>query len=260
MPMAGHEEGNGRGRTRRHVHVPRSVEVARRRLRAALTPRLTGAQITVGVMSALLGFALVVSAASRDSTQILQNTRTEDLIRLLDDLAEREQRLASEQRDLEIARERLQAGNPQAALAEARDRADALEVLAGTSPVRGQGVRITITDPSGVVDSPILLNAIQELRDAGAEAIQVGDVRVVASTWLADGAAGILVSGVPVTSPLRILAIGDPATLATALQIPGGVADTVRTVGARITIVTVADLRVGAVVTDPVIPPAPEQS
>ena len=64
--------------------------------------------------------------------------------------------------------------------------------------------------------------------------------RVVVNTWFADednsDGVGVLVSGTLVTSPYNILAIGDSETLATAMQIPGGVADSARTAGASISI------------------------
>jgi uncharacterized protein YlxW (UPF0749 family) len=244
----------------RSARPARSVAAARRRLRRALAFRLNGAQVIIGICSALLGFGLIASSQGRSNGSVLENARAEDLIRILDDLAAREQRLASEQRELDVARERLIVGNPDAALAEARRRADALAVLAGTVPVEGTGIELVIADPSGVVDSPILLNAIQELRDAGAEAIQIGSVRVVASTWFADDSRGVVVSGVPLRSPIRIVAIGDSATLATAMGIPGGVGDTVRTVGARITITQSEQARVRAIVTNPIAPPVPTAS
>ena len=60
--------------------------------------------------------------------------------------------------------------------------------------------------------------------------------RVVVNTWFANppdtGTPAILVSGDLRPSPYTILAIGDPETLATAMEIPGGVADSVRTAGA----------------------------
>ena len=45
---------------------------------------------------------------------------------------------------------------------------------------------LTINDPDNKVTAALLLDALQELRDAGAEAVQIGDVRVVADTWFAD--------------------------------------------------------------------------
>jgi uncharacterized protein YlxW (UPF0749 family) len=74
----------------------------------------------------------------------------------------------------------------------------------------------------------VLLDAIEELRDAGAEALQLSGVRVVASTAVVDDAGGgIDVGGRRITAPYRLAVIGDPRTLADALRIPGGVLATI---------------------------------
>jgi hypothetical protein len=96
--------------------------------------------------------------------------------------------------------------------------------LAGTLPATGPGIELTINDPQGRVRSAALLDTLEELRDAGAEVIQVGDVRVGVNTYFADGQS--------LTRPYRLLAIGDPHTLATALNIPGGVLQSLRNSGA----------------------------
>lgn len=196
---------------------------------------------------AIVGFGVATVIDGDGGDDILATARTEDLIRILDDLGAREQRLEAERRDLDITAERLRAGNPEAAVADAQDRVASLEVLAGVVPVTGPGVRIVIADPNGVVDSTILLDAIQELRDAGAEAISVGPVRVIASTWLDDSPRGIVVDGQLVSFPVTILALGDPASLTTALEIPGGVSDTVRTVNGRISINAASTLVIDAI-------------
>ena len=68
-----------------------------------------------------------------------------------------------------------------------------------------------------------LLDAIEELRDAGAEAIQINnDVRVVASTDFVDDSPGVKIDGAKVTSPYVIEAIGDPHNLSEAANFPGG--------------------------------------
>jgi uncharacterized protein YlxW (UPF0749 family) len=77
---------------------------------------------------------------------------------------------------------------------------------------------------------------IQELRDAGAEAIAVGGVRMVASSWVGSDGDAISISGTRVSLPLTVNAVGEPQTIATALQIPGGIAETVRASGGSITI------------------------
>ncbi len=59
----------------------------------------------------------------------------------------------------------------------------------------------------------MLLDAIQELRAAGAEAIQVNGVRVVASTYLADSGKGVSVDGNKITQPYGFKVIGKPQDL-----------------------------------------------
>ena len=96
----------------------------------------------------------------------------------------------------------------------------------------------------------MLLDALQELRDAGAEAVQLdgpvrpgggtngetASVRVVASTSLLDSAEGVIVDGVVLRPPYRFAVVGEPATLASALGIPGGVIDTVEQRGGTATV------------------------
>ena len=234
-----------------------AADRARRRLRRALTVRNTPAQLIVGLCTAILGFGIVASSSPDADDALLANARTDELIRILDDLSQRQQRIAIQQRELELTKQRLEAGNPEAALVAARERANSLAVLAGTVPVEGPGIFIRIADRNAIVDAPMILNIVQELRDAGAEAISVGPIRVVAATWFADGPSGILISGSVVRFPMVITAIGDPGTLAPAMDIPGGVTDSVRAVGAGISIEQSDALSIDAIVTNPVTPPLP---
>ncbi|MCK9875995.1 DUF881 domain-containing protein [Frankia sp. Ag45/Mut15] len=108
------------------------------------------------------------------------------------------------------------------------DDADEVAVLAGTVPVTGPGLELTIRDPKGSVDASVLLDALQELRDAGAEAIEIAGVRVGVSTYVADHPGlGLVVDGRSITAPYVLRVIGDAHTLDRALRIPGGVLDTV---------------------------------
>ena len=61
-----------------------------------------------------------------------------------------------------------------AALEEARDRArDARASWPAPCPATGPGIEFTISDPDGEVGPTVLLDALQELRDAGAEAVEI---------------------------------------------------------------------------------------
>jgi uncharacterized protein YlxW (UPF0749 family) len=215
-----------------------------------LAPRLRRVDVAVAVLLGLLGFAAVVQVRSTQEDGPLAAARQEDLVQILDDLDNRDDRLRAEVAALEQAQRELTSGSgrTQAALDEARRRAQLLGVLAGTVPASGPGVVVTLTDPEASLRPDVLLDALQELRAAGAEALQLegrapdgdGDrrVRVVAGTaFVAAGdGGGVVVDGTELRAPYRFVVIGDPATLTSALGIPGGVVDNVEQFGGRVRI------------------------
>lgn len=206
------------------------------RLRRMGAPRATRANLIAALLAILLGFAMVTQMRATRSSG-LESLRQSDLVALLGSVNSQSGRLAKEARDLTDTRDRLRRGGSGAAEQEARDRAATLGILAGTEKATGPGIRITISDPKGEVGAPELLDAVQELRDAGAEAIQIGTVRVVASTWLGtDSKDRLVVDGTVVEPPYTILAIGDPHTMATAMAIPGGVTESLEQAGATVKI------------------------
>jgi len=197
------------------------------RLAAAARPGLRRSQVVVGLLCALLGFAFAVQVRATAQAG-LDTLRQGDLLGILNDVSERSARLQAEARQLERTRDELTSGSDgsRAALEQTRAQAIALGILAGTLPAQGRGVTVRVTDPVGYVDSTTLVDVIQELRGAGAEAIECNDVRVVASTAFIDGPPGtVLIDATAVTPPYTITAIGDPSTLTKALEIPGGVVD-----------------------------------
>jgi len=214
-------------------------------------PRLTRAHLLGGLLLGLLGFSLVVQARQTQSEN-LSSLNQSQLVRVLDDVTHEAERLDSEARDLEQTSQELRSGSDRAAAAEkaTRARLEVLGILAGTLPAQGKGITLTISDPQGVVDASQLLDTVQELRDAGAEAIQLGTVRVVAETSFVDVTAsggGVVVDGTTLKAPFTFTAIGDPATLDTALDIPGGVLETLRQGDARGTVRPGNELTVTAI-------------
>lgn len=240
---------------------------ARRFLRV-LRPRLRRVDISVAALLALLGFAAAVQVRSAQDDGLLAAAREEDLVRILDDLSNREDRLRRELAGLAAAKERLSSGSGQAqvALEQAQRRTLVLGVLTGTVEARGPGIVLTLTDPQGELGADVLLDALEELRGAGAEAIQLegpvvageGEgsapvVRVVASTALVDatsddgaGPDGVEVDGTLLRAPYRFTVLGDPGTLASAMAIPGGVEDVAERAGGRAVVTQGEDLAVTA--------------
>jgi uncharacterized protein YlxW (UPF0749 family) len=199
------------------------------RLLHALRSRPTRGQFVVATLCGLLGFALVTQVHATASGGGLQAARVDDLLGILSDLDNRGDRVRAEIADLQAREQRLRSGSGQdaAALREARDRTRTLGILTGTVAARGPGIALVITDPRGRVRADMLVDAIEELRDAGAEAMQLSGVRIVASTAVVDTDGGVSIDGTRVSPPYRLAVIGDSRTLAGALGIPGGVLDTI---------------------------------
>jgi uncharacterized protein YlxW (UPF0749 family) len=191
------------------------------------------AGVLIGVLVALLGFAIAVQVRSNSSSDSLSGAREEDLIRILDDQNLQAARLRQQIADLQLTVSQLQAGGDRnsVALQQAEQQLAALGVLLGTLPATGPGVVVTVTDPARKLQPEDLLDIVQELRGAGAEAIQFGGVRVGVSTSFTAAPSGVQVDDTVEQPPYVVRAIGDPKTLDTALNIPGGVAATARAAG-----------------------------
>ncbi|MEV4719184.1 DUF881 domain-containing protein [Micromonospora noduli] len=210
---------------------------------AAGRSRWSAAGVMIAALLALLGFTLVVQLKTTSTDPTLGATRQEDLVRILSDLDARENRLQQDIRALEDSQRQLQSGEQgrQAALDEATRRADELGILAGTLPAVGPGLTVQFDAGVKPISANRVLDAVQELRGAGAEAMQIsgGDratVRIIASTYFLDGDNGsLMVEGRRLSGPYTITVIGDPATMRTALNIPGGVVASVRGDGGNVT-------------------------
>jgi uncharacterized protein YlxW (UPF0749 family) len=217
---------------------PRDELTGRSRLRSALVPRANRRQVLAGTLCAVLGFAGVTQVKFRDADSVLDTARQSDLVQILDAQSQLADRLEDELAALQSAYDDLLTDDDQqqTALQQARERRETLGILAGTLPARGPGVELVVVDPEQSVSAIRLLGAIEELRNAGAEAIQVNGVRVVASTYVLDGEAGPEIDGTPLESPYVVRAIGEAETLATAMGIPGGVIDSFATDGLSATV------------------------
>ncbi|WP_375781967.1 DUF881 domain-containing protein [Streptomyces zingiberis] len=198
----------------------------RQRLRAALwPPRISRNQLIMALLLFVLGLGLAIQVRSTNDASVLRGARQEDLVRILDEVDDQTKRLQEEKRRLEEQRTELETSSDQAeeARRQTEQRRQQLGVLAGTVAAQGPGLSITVGAPRGGVDGDRLLDAVQELRAAGAEAIQINEVRIVADTYFAQDGDRVRIDGRRVSQPFRILAIGDPQDLEPALNIPGGV-------------------------------------
>ncbi|MFI5582096.1 DUF881 domain-containing protein [Streptomyces sp. NPDC051822] len=221
----------------------------RRRLVSALwPPRVTRAQLIVALLLFVLGLGLAIQVSSTSDNSALRGARQEDLVRILDELDDRTQRLEDEKARLEKQRTELESSSDQAeeARKQTQEKEQQLGILAGTVAAEGPGITLTVGDPSGAVQSDMLLDAIQELRAAGAEAIQVNGVRVVADSYFTGGGDDMRIDGTKVAAPYVFKVIGKPEDLEPALNIPGGVVQTLEKEQATATVERSAKIVVDA--------------
>lgn len=214
------EERQARGQ-RRGAHARKVTP--RERLRELIAPQANRTQALIALACLVVGFGLSVQVTSTSQESSFSSLRQSELVSLLDRLNKRQDDLRSEVNDLEQERAALQNEDSKAARKAAQDRQHTLAILAGTEPATGPGIELTISDPKDGVSASDMLNTVQELRDAGAEVLQIGDVRIGVDSYFVDARGGIVVDGKKLTAPYRIKAIGDPHTMSTALDIPGGV-------------------------------------
>jgi uncharacterized protein YlxW (UPF0749 family) len=194
------------------------------------------------VLCLVLGIAIVSQVRQTRSGDSLDTARPADLLVLLDSLRQREATLNSEVTELQNTLNALQAsGNTdQAAIQSAQARLAALSILVGAVGATGPGVTLTIDDPGPGVSPEAMLDVINELRAAGAEAIEINDahesVRVGVDTWVVGTPGTLTIDNKELSPPYSILAIGDPPTLAAAMNIPGGAEDSIKRVGGRMSV------------------------
>jgi uncharacterized protein YlxW (UPF0749 family) len=208
------------------------------RLRRAMVSPGRG-QVVVAVLVGLLAFAAVtqVRLAGKDDTYA--NLREAELIQALNGLQAASRKAERDISDLESTRDQLRSSTQRrtTALEQAQKEVQTLGVLAGTVPATGPGVRITVKDPKNQLSLNHLLDGLEELRNAGVEAVEINDrVRVIAQTSFEEDPDGVRVDGVVLKPPYVIDAIGSPDTLAGALNFQDGFSDDVELDGGSVSI------------------------
>jgi uncharacterized protein YlxW (UPF0749 family) len=218
--------------------APQAGPGARERLRRSFV-RPSRGQAVVAVLVGLLAFAAVTQVRISSQDDTYAGLRQDQLIQALDGLQAASRKSERDIAQLQQTRDQLTSSSRRraAALQQAQQELATLGVLAGTVAATGPGIRVTVEDPKGGFTLTHLLDGVEELRNAGVEAIEINDrVRVVAQTSFEDDPAGIRVDGIVLKPPYVIDAIGDPGTLAGALDFEGGFVDDVTLDGGSATI------------------------
>jgi uncharacterized protein YlxW (UPF0749 family) len=194
-------------------------------------PRNLAWKTLVLIAAAVVSFFAVSQLSEKDNfEQQLQAESEGDLARILSSLSNESNALQDELATLKVQLATLQSSSAEQGGVSAQVQAQlhSLEVLAGTVPVTGPGIDIAITDKNAQVTFEVLIDAVQELRDAGAEAIAINGRRVGVTSAFTQRDGRILLDDVPLPVPYDVTAIGPASTMEGGLNIPGGAVDTLQ--------------------------------
>ena len=162
----------------------------------------------------------------------LNNLKTQ-VLKIKEKYNESYQRLTNAQNELEKVREKV--ANSDEQLKTMKEKIEKYNTLLGATDIKGQGVKITISDDNlinksnsfvdsnkMVVSDIDLLEMVNELKNAGAEAIEVNGQRIIPNTSICYDGNIILINGKKVSSPYTISAIGYTERMTTAINRTGG--------------------------------------
>lgn len=180
------------------------------------------AQISLTVVLLLIGLLLVGQLRSQARPTELSTLSAQDLSTLIETLSDRNRQLRSGLSDVQeqLREYRAAEAQGQSALDVSREDLRRITAFSGQGGVQGQGI---VIDVNGELDAIAVNDLLNELRNAGAEAIAVDEVRVTARSVAVQGTSSLEIDGVAIQPVFEIRAVGDPDGLITALERPGGI-------------------------------------
>ena len=191
----------------------------------------------LGIMCFALTICICIQIRTIDSNSKskknieLNNLKTQ-VLKIMEKYNDSYKKLTNEQEKLEKVREEITNSDEQ--LKKIKEKIDKYNVLLGTTDVKGKGVVITfsyvsnmslksssINTQNSLVTDIDILEIVNELKNAGAEAIEVNGQRILNNTSICYDDDDILINGKKVSLPYTINAIGSPEIMTT-LNRPGG--------------------------------------
>lgn len=196
--------------------------------------------ITLGIMCFILTIAISVQLKTiRNSNSTVASSLTDDGLR--DEVLKWKEKYDNVYQELTESEKKLTEVRQTATQSDTTDNAKQEKIkenkmLIGTADVQGAGIQITLTDnsqaASGMIDPSSvlvhyddLLQVINALNNAGAEAISINEQRIITITSVTCEGNVIKINGEKVSSPFVIKAIGSQGLLWSALTMPGGYLD-----------------------------------
>lgn len=180
------------------------------------------AQISLFGVALLIGVLLVGQLRSQARPTEISSLPAQELSQLVDTLSERNRGDALALADLrETLREYRVAGSQgQSALDVSREDLRRITAFGGLAAVEGQGI---VLDVQGDLDAIALNDLLNELRNAGAEALAVDEIRITHRSLALQGPTSLLIDGLEIGDSFQLKAIGSPDGLLSTIERPGGI-------------------------------------
>jgi uncharacterized protein YlxW (UPF0749 family) len=195
------------------------------------------------LVAAVLGLMLSLGFRfQRALPSTLQNRRWDELAVLLQQCEKERDSLRAEVVTLRAAVAAAGQGSEQARVLS--EELKNLRLVSGFGPGAGPGLQVTLDDSqrSSQGEDPNLfllhdddvLRVVNELAAAGAEAISINGQRHIATTEIRCAGPAISINNTRVAPPIRVVAVGDPATLESSLRMRGGVLEILTALGIQV--------------------------
>jgi uncharacterized protein YlxW (UPF0749 family) len=180
------------------------------------------AQISLFGVALIVGILLVGQLRSQARPTEISSLSAQELSQLVDQLSQRNRELRGALTDLQqTLREYNAAGTQgQSALDVSREDLRRITAFGGLAAVDGQGIVLHVT---GDLDAIALNDLLNELRNAGAEALAVDDIRITNRSVAVQGPVSLLIDGKEVGRTFTLSAIGSPDGLLSTMERPGGI-------------------------------------
>lgn len=179
-------------------------------------------QLTIAAVTFILGLLVIVQLRTQASGTAFAGLSSQELTVLVANLNDRNDDLRSAIGTLERELATLTTNTQRGEVSVDELRADLRRVrlYAGLDPATGPGVVITIRGP---IDGSGVEDLVNELRNAGAEAMAMETVRLVPGVVVLGAAGAVTVDDIPLGDPFELLAIGAPDKLTGSLTRSGGI-------------------------------------
>jgi len=179
-------------------------------------------QVTIAAVMFVLGLLVVIQLRTQASGALFAGLSSQDLTVLVANLNDRNDQLRREiaglDRDLGILTQNTERGD--ASIDELRADLRRVRLYAGIEAATGPGVIITVRGP---IDGSGVEDLINELRNAGSEAMALADVRLVPGVVVSGAPGAVTVGDQPVSESFELVAIGPPDKLTGTLTRSGGI-------------------------------------